>query len=85
MSKVSRNDVLSFIKIAASDIVNDNIEITEESDFHNDLGCDSLDVADIVMKTEHEFTVSLSDDKLEKMETVKELIDIVLEGRENGI
>lgn len=50
---------------------------TDESNFREDLGCDSLDIIDLVMEVEKEFNISIPDNDIEKILTVKGLIDYV--------
>lgn len=57
-------------------------DYTDESNFKEDLGCDSLDVIDLVMEVEREFNISIPDSDIEKILTVKGLINYV-KGRLN--
>ena len=52
-------------------------EITEMSEFHTDLGTDSLDDIELLMEFEKEFNISIEDEKAEKVTTVKEAIDSI--------
>lgn len=45
-------------------------EITADSKFQDDLGADSLDVVEIVMRLEDEFKLEVPDDVIEKIVTV---------------
>lgn len=42
-----------------------------------DLGADSLDVVEMIMAFEDEFGVSLPDEEVEKMKTVKDVVDYI--------
>ena len=44
--------------------------ITPQTNLHNDLGADSLDVVDTIDRLEKEFGVTIPDDKIERMSTV---------------
>jgi acyl carrier protein len=57
-------------------------DYTDESNFKEDLGCDSLDVIDLVMEVEREFNISIPDSDIEKILTVEGLINYV-KGRLN--
>jgi acyl carrier protein len=57
-------------------------DYTDESNFKEDLGCDSLDVIDLVMEIEKEFNISIHDSDIEKILTVEGLINYV-KGRLN--
>lgn len=52
-------------------------KIKEKSDFVNDLGCDSLDTVELVMKVEETFGISITDMDAEKIKTVGELVDYI--------
>lgn len=51
----------------------------EESSFIMDLGCDSLDLVDIIMEVEKEFNISIPDDAIDQVSTVGGLINYVKE------
>ena len=52
-------------------------EITMETTFKEDLGADSLDLFEVVMGIEEEFDVTIENEDLEKIETVKDAIDYI--------
>lgn len=47
--------------------------------FVDDLGCDSLDMVDLIMECEREFNISIPDDDVYRIITVQDLIDYVTE------
>ena len=49
-------------------------EITEASNFSNDLDTDSLDIVEIIMKLEKEFNIELADSETETIVTVGDAI-----------
>lgn len=49
-------------------------EITEESNFKEDLGADSLDLFEMVMSMEEEFGVEIPSEDLENIATVGDII-----------
>ena len=53
----------------------DDVEITEETSFKDDLGADSLDLFELVMAFEEEFGCEIPDEAAEKILTVKDAID----------
>ena len=70
----------------ASDITNRVLNIIEEVSGYKpenldedlkDLGLDSLDIVDVIMRTETEFNISIPDDVAEDIETTQHLIQIV--------
>ena len=50
-----------------------------EERFQEDLGCDSLDIVDLIMECERQFNISIPDDDVDKIRTVQDLIDYVKE------
>lgn len=44
----------------------------------DDLGCDELDLVEVIMEIEKEFDLSISDDKVDRTRTVQDLIDLVV-------
>lgn len=54
-------------------------QITEDSEFVMDLGADSLDTVELVIKFEEEFNIEIPDAESEKMITVKEAITFINE------
>ncbi len=53
----------------------DESEITEEASFEDDLGADSLDLAELVMGFEEEFDVIIPDEEAEEITTVGEAVE----------
>lgn len=51
-------------------------EVTPEKTW-NELGFDSLDIVELIMSLESEFSVIISDEDSEKIETVQNAIDYV--------
>lgn len=49
--------------------------ITPESSFKEDLGADSLDLFELVMALEDEYTVEIPSEDLEKLTTVSQVMD----------
>jgi acyl carrier protein len=52
-------------------------QITPEARIMADLGADSLDMVEIAMKAEEEFSLTLPDDEAEKIVTVDDLYEAV--------
>ena len=74
---------LEILRKVISEILNvDPREITEESTFLNDLGADSLDVFQMVLKLEDELDISLDPDKVEAITTVGEAVQLIRETNE---
>lgn len=56
------------------DQLNYDGEITEASDFKEDLGADSLDLFELVMSMEEEFGIEIPSEDLESIATVGDII-----------
>ena len=55
----------------------DNVEITEETSFKDDLDADSLDLFELVMAFEEAYNVKIPSEDLEKLETVGDVMDYI--------
>jgi acyl carrier protein len=55
-------------------------ECLPEASFIDDLGADSLDLVELIMEMEETFDVQIADNELEKIRTVKDVLDY-LKGR----
>ena len=54
-------------------------EVTEEASFTEDLGADSLDLVELVMRLEEEFEVEIPDEDAEKIRTVRDALKYIEE------
>jgi len=61
-------------KIIVDRLEIDESKVTENSSFIDDLGADSLDIVDLIMAFEEEFSVEIPDEDMEKMKTVGDVI-----------
>jgi acyl carrier protein len=52
-------------------------EITNEANFINDLGADSLDTVELIMEFEKEFDIQIPDDKAEAIATVGDAVSFI--------
>lgn len=52
-------------------------EVTLESSLVDDLGCDSLDLVDLVMAAEEEFDIEIPDSEAEKFATVQDAVEYI--------
>ena len=55
----------------------DELKVTEEANFIDDLGADSLDTVELVMAFEEEFGSEISDSEAEKILTVGDAIKFI--------
>ncbi|MEB6300662.1 acyl carrier protein [Mammaliicoccus sciuri] len=70
----------SFDKV--KDIIVDRLgvdaeKVTPEASFKDDLGADSLDIAELVMELEDEFDMEIPDEEAEKISTVGDAVKYI--------
>ena len=52
-------------------------EVVPSASFIDDLGADSLDIVELVMAIEKEFSIEIPDEDAEKISTVQDAIDYI--------
>ena len=71
-------DIASKVKkMVAEHLGADESKVTEEANFIDDLGADSLDTVELVMAFEEEFGSEISDNEAEKILTVGDAIKFI--------
>ncbi|MCR5179688.1 MAG: acyl carrier protein [Bacteroidaceae bacterium] len=70
---------MSEIESKVKDIIVDKLgvdaaEVSAEKSFTSDLGADSLDTVELIMKLEEEFGIQIPDEDAEKITTVGEAV-----------
>ena len=68
------------------EVICDEMEIpyddfTLDADIREDFDLDSLDMVDIIMDIEDEFSVEISEDILEKLVTVRDVVEYIEENQ----
>jgi acyl carrier protein len=63
-------------------LIMDQLDVTKEqcvveASFIDDLGADSLDIVELLMEMEEVFGVEIADEELEKIVTIKDVIDFL--------
>lgn len=64
-------------KTIADTLSCDEADITLEAKLFDDLGADSLDAVELNMALEESFGKSIPDEELEKLSTVKDIVDYI--------
>ena len=54
-------------------------QVTTEAEFIQDLNADSLDMVELVMSLEEEFGIEISDEEVENIRTVGDVVDYINE------
>lgn len=68
-----------FIDLVSEKIYADNYNVTLDANFQDYLWCDSLDAIEILMEAEREFGITIPEDRIEHIKTVREAIDLIME------
>ena len=65
------------IAIIAEQLGVEKSEVSPDKSFVEDLNADSLDLTELIMTLEEKFNVEISEDKAEKLKTVRDVIDFI--------
>ncbi|ABG04345.1 Acyl carrier protein [Rubrobacter xylanophilus DSM 9941] len=77
---MDREEILQKIQeITADRLGVDESEVTPEASFREDLEADSLDLVELIMELEEAFGMEIPDEEAEKITTVEEAVDYVVE------
>jgi acyl carrier protein len=77
---MKREEILEkVIKITSENLCVEESKVKEESLIQEELGADSLDIVELVMAIEEDFEMEITDEEAEKMSTVKEIVDYIVE------
>lgn len=77
---MDREEILQKIQeIAADRLGVEEAEVTPEASFREDLEADSLDLVELIMELEEQFGMEIPDEDAEKITTVEEAVDYVVE------
>jgi acyl carrier protein len=77
---LDREEILGKIQeITADRLGVDEGDVTSDASFREDLEADSLDLVELIMELEEQFGMEIPDDEAEKITTVEEAVDYVME------
>lgn len=65
------------LQIIAEQFNIDKDELTEDMNFQDDLNADSIELVELVMTIEEEFETEVSEEDLEKLKTIGDVIEYV--------
>ncbi len=81
MATFDREDTFATIaKIVADKLGIDKSKVTMNSTFQ-DLGADSVDLVEIIMRLEEQFGMEINDEDAEKMENMSQVVDYIQQRR----
>jgi acyl carrier protein len=74
----SRDEVYERIReVLAERLSVEEPDITEEANFQEDLGADSLDLVEMIMELEDQFGIKIPDEDAQQIQTVGQAVDYV--------
>ena len=76
----SREEIAERVKdVLVEQLGIEQSEITEEASFQEDLDADSLDLVELIMELEDQFGIKIPDEDAQKLTTVGQAVDYVVE------
>lgn len=77
---MTNEEIITKVKQAVVDKLGvEESKVTTEASFINDLGADSLDTVELVMKFEEEFEIKIPDEDAEKIQKVGDAVKYIAE------
>ncbi len=77
---MDREEILGKIQeITADRLGVDEGDVTSDASFREDLEADSLDLVELIKELEEQFGMEIPDEEAEKITTVEEAVDYVME------
>ncbi len=64
-------------EIIAGQLSCDVETLSEKTNISEDLGADSLDLVEILMSLEDEFKISIPDEKIPEIKTIKDVVEFI--------
>ena len=78
--RLDREEILGKIQeITADRLGVEEGDVTPDASFREDLEADSLDLVELIMELEEQFGMEIPDEEAEKITTVEEAVDYVME------
>ena len=70
-----------FVRLLVDELQIDEADITMEAELANDLGINSLELADLVYSCEEKFDITIDDEDLHKFRTVGDVVKYLEESK----
>ncbi len=64
-------------EIIANQLSVDESKLNENTNISEDLGADSLDLVEILMSLEDEFKISIPDEAIPQIKSIKDIVDFI--------
>ena len=74
---MSDDNFARFQKCAVEVLSVEEAQVTPEANFADDLDVDSLDLVELVMALEEEFSVTVEEEELEGIETIQSAFELI--------
>ena len=74
---MSDDNFARFQKCAVEVLSVEESQVTPEANFADDLDADSLDLVELVMALEEEFSVTVEEEELEGIETIQSAFELI--------
>jgi acyl carrier protein len=75
---MEREEILDKVKDVIVEQLNvEEDDVNEEASFVDDLGADSLDIVELVMALEEQFSISIPDEEAENIKTVGDAVEYI--------
>jgi len=73
---------MASVEVSVKEIIVDQLganeaDVTPDAHFVDDLGADSLDTVELVMKFEEDFDIEIPDEDAEKIQTVQDAVNYI--------
>lgn len=66
-----------FVRLLVDELQIDEADITMDAELSNDLGINSIELADLVMQCEDTFGIEIQDDDIRKFTTVGDVVEFL--------
>jgi acyl carrier protein len=75
---MEREEILDKVKEVIVEQLNvEEDDVNEDASFVDDLGADSLDIVELVMALEEQFSISIPDEEAESIKTVGDAVEYI--------
>ncbi|MBJ8350329.1 acyl carrier protein [Streptococcus zalophi] len=77
---MTKEDILAKMqKMIVEQLGEDDIEVTMDTNFKDDLGADSITLTEFVINVEDEFDLEILDEEVEDVRTMGQMVDYLYE------
>lgn len=77
MTEINHQDIFDTVATIIAKTLSIDKNIINASATLQDLGADSLDIFEIIMKLEEQFNIEINDEEAEKLKNVQDVVDYI--------